>query len=1080
MYGNTIYFTRMVDEDMGQHVLFYDASFPYAGQRPDERALADLKRRFVVADAKQLAEALKDADVYVHLHGPFFPKDAWTAILNHLRRGGGLLSAGGAPFKTPVCKVGGEWIAEPEQTGYHQQLLIHDALAVDPSRVERLAANPDIPLLEGCESLFTVEPTLGLVLHVTRASDWPEQMGSGGPMDARIEPLLKGIGRLNGIEREVAAPVVQLEHVKGAFCGGRWIFVNQQLRGAFWDGGGAEALAKWAAYAALGVTELWLKPNYGSYEPGEQASFTLQGQRFERRDFGAKAAVRGGAAADAPVAWSFRLRVLKANRSSADASAPDYRYDSDAFTEVWSASVELPVGLNLALRRLTMPVPLSPGFYVAECAAESAAGERRTLRQGFWGFDRELLREGDMLRCGRDYFVKGGKPLPIVGMTYMTSDVARKYLFLPNAAVWDRDMAQMKRAGINLIRTGIWTAWRNIMFVDGHPYEEVLRAIDAFLLTAKRHGLDVTFNFFSFTPETWEGVNPYLDPRSVEAQKRFLTTIVSRHADSTHVHWDLINEPSLFDPKRTFSGPRSARDPYERQAYIEWLRERHGDIRTLQERWNMTPDELPSFEAVRLPEPGDVNFRTTPLNAKKNGVWLDYTLFTMDMHNRWARELTAAIRAIQPQQLVTVGQDEALAAQRPSPFFYSEAVDYTTVHSWWEMDDLVWDGVFTKTLNKPNLVQETGIMHVETPDGRSKRSEEELRNILERKYAYAFATGAAGAVQWIWNINYYMDNVNESNIGALRADGTEKPEADVSYDFGSFMARIGELFKERRLEEIAVVFPYSNDFSVRKLAREATSRLVRTLAYTMNIHVRGAGEYHLDELEEAPPKLVIVPSPHNFGSDALSKLIGLAERRGTTLLFTGPIGLDEYWRPVNRLNELLGPEAGPVVNLRREELLELNGRLLPVSFGGPHIADSAKQLTGGSEDGPARLIERQLGAGKLLWCPLPLELNERLEPLQAVYRLAADAAGVERELEWLRGGELPGVYGRKVGFAEGALYVFVSEAGYPVDVEVRDPGTGKRYAFTLEAERSVLFACGADGGLTAVYRPHEVRIAVFG
>ena len=39
-------------------------------------------------------------------------------------------------------------------------------------------------------------------------------------------------------------------------------------------------------------------------------------------------------------------------------------------------------------------------------------------------------------------------------MTYMTSDVARKYPFLPNAAVWDRDMAQMKRAGINAIRTG--------------------------------------------------------------------------------------------------------------------------------------------------------------------------------------------------------------------------------------------------------------------------------------------------------------------------------------------------------------------------------------------------------------------------------------------------------------------------------------------------------------------------------------------------------------------------------------------------------------------------------------------------
>ncbi|UUZ87024.1 cellulase family glycosylhydrolase [Paenibacillus sp. P26] len=184
-------------------------------------------------------------------------------------------------------------------------------------------------------------------------------------------------------------------------------------------------------------------------------------------------------------------------------------------------------------------------------------------------------------------------------MTYMTSDVARKYLFLPNAAVWDRDMAQMKRAGINMIRTGIWTAWRQVMFIDGHAYEEVLRAIDAFILTAKRYDLELTFNFFAFTPEAWEGLNPYLDPRSIEAQKRFIASIVSRHAESKHVHWDLINEPSMFDPKRVFSGPRSAHDKFERAAFIDFLKERHGSLRRLQERWNMTTEQLPSFEAVK-------------------------------------------------------------------------------------------------------------------------------------------------------------------------------------------------------------------------------------------------------------------------------------------------------------------------------------------------------------------------------------------------------------------------------------------------------------------------------------------------
>src|SRR5699024_5478131 len=108
------------------------------------------------------------------------------------------------------------------------------------------------------------------------------------------------------------------------------------------------------------------------------------------------------------------------------------------------------------------------------------------------------------------------------------------------------------------------------------------------------------------------------------------------------------------------------------------------------------------------------------------------------------------------------------------------------------------DGIFTKTFNKPNLIQETGIMYVENPDNTAKRSEFELRNILERKYAYSFSTGGAGAVQWLWNTNYYMNNINESNIGAIRADGTEKPETDVSYNFGSFIADTKDIFQNRQ------------------------------------------------------------------------------------------------------------------------------------------------------------------------------------------------------------------------------------------------------------------------------------------
>ncbi|MFE5321813.1 beta-galactosidase [Paenibacillus sp. NPDC056579] len=1045
-----------------QIVVFYDDLFPYEGQRPNASELKKLQEKYYVVDAENLAEALSDTEVLVHLHGSYFPKEAWNAVLAHLRAGKGLLFVGGAPFKNPVVKKDGKWKSEKTQTGYHQQLQIHEALEVDSDPIVKLIHNRDIPLLQDHESLFTVEPTYGLVLHVSRTDDQPGELGSAGPMDANIYPLLKGISG-GSIEREVAAPVVLIENTKGEFAGGRWIFVNQSLRETFWNNGGTDALGRWADFAALGVTELWLKPNYASYEPGDRATLMLQmqalGTRMERTE------------------WTFRLRVLKAKATVVNTPSPDFVYRSEQFAEIWSTELRLHADRELQFGKVRIPEPIQAGFYIAECEAVSSLGEGRLLRQGFWGFDEELLKQGNFLTCDRDYFWKEGMPLPIVGMTYMTSDVARKYLFLPNAAVWDRDMAQMKRAGINLIRTGIWTAWRQVMFVDGHAYEEVLRAVDAFILTAKRYDLEVTFNFFAFTPETWEGVNPYLDPRSVKAQKRFIAAIVSRHADSKHVHWDLINEPSMFDPKRIFKGPRSSHDRFEKDAFVEFLKQRHGILSLLQESWNMTPDDLPSFEAARLPEPNDINFGTTETLAKKGGPWLDYTLFTMDMHNRWAKQLVETIRNIQPKQLVTVGQDEALTAQRPSPFFYAFEVDYTTVHSWWSMDDLVWDGVFTKDAHKPNLIQETGIMYVETPDGRAKRSELELRNILERKYAYAFSTGGAGAIQWIWNTNFYMNNVNESNIGALRADGTEKPEVSVSYDFGSFMESIRELFIGRKLEDVAIIFPYSNDFSNRKLATVATTRAVRTLAYDMNVHVRGFSEYHLDSLAESNPKLILVPSAHNFSNEALERLIGHIRTNGGTLLFTGPIGLDAYWRPEHRLESEL--QAGEVTNVRREESIEIGGRTYPVSFAGARIADANKQMVNGAAAEQAKgLVEALLGEGRMIWCPLPMELNYRQDALMALYNLALNRAGVTTELEWLEGGELPGVYGRKIEYAGGALYVFVSEYGHAAQVHVKDPVTCRSYTFMLDSERSVLFATDASGAVTAVYRPTEVSIAV--
>ncbi|PDO10453.1 MAG: glycoside hydrolase [Candidatus Reconcilbacillus cellulovorans] len=1056
-------------------LLFEDPAFPYEGARPDAEAERLLAERAEAASAGTLAERLMSGayDALVYLHGPYVPKAAWSAVLEHLRRGGGLVTAGGLPFRRPVAvDAQGRLRVEREQTAYLRQLDVHEALAVGEKGVVRLQASEEYPLLSGVEPLFGVRSTWGLIFHPTKASDMPHELGSGGPMDARIVPLLVGV---DAEGRPRTAPVVLVERLKGPFAGGRWVMINQPLDETFWREGGADVLLRLAEFAAAGATEIWLKPHFACYEPGERPSLTLQIQALGRT-----MAARDGCG------WTVDVEVEKdegRTRENVEGIAGDLAGKTvagrvESSKVLWKTSIETQATRDLNALRMTVPVDVSPGLYRVRAVARSERGEVRRLSQAFWGMDRELLRSGEPLACGRDYFVRGGRPMPIVGMTYMAADTARKFLHLPNVEVWDRDMAEMARAGVNLIRTGVWTAHRTFAFVDGHIDEAALRAIDAFLLTAKRHGLEVTFTFFAFAPERWEGLNPYLDPRSVEAQKRFVALVASRHRETTHVHWDLINEPSLFDPGRLFSGPRTLGDPFERKAFADWLRRRHGgDLALLQERWNMTPEELPSFEAAEPPEREDVAFDVADVTrAKHNGRWLDYALFTMDMFNRWTAELRGTIARVTPGRLVTVGQDEALGGQRPSPFFYAREVDYTTVHTWWLMDQLVWDGVFSKTPDKPNLVQETGIMYVERPDGRAKRTEEELRDILERKYAYAFATGAAGAVQWIWNTNVYMDNVNECNIGALRADGTHKPEADVTYAFGRFMAQIRDLFEDREPEPVAVVFPYSNDFSCRSLAFEATARSVRVLVYGLNVHPRGIGEYQLEALRRHPARLIVVPSAHNFDDEAFERLTEAAAA-GAVVLWTGPLRLDAYWGPAeHRLRELIGPTV--YGNVMREEKLEIGGRVWDVSFGGTKIAEAAvdRPIDVDAGEGTMRLVEVGIGSGRWIWCPLPVELNERWEPIAAVYRRALEVSAVVPELEWLESGDCPGVYGRALRFSQGTLFVFVSECADDRTVRVRDPRTGVRYALRLERGRAVLFAADESGRVIAVYRPDETQV----
>ena len=86
-----------------------------------------------------------------------------------------------------------------------------------------------------------------------------------------------------------------------------------------------------------------------------------------------------------------------------------------------------------------------------------------------------------------------------------------------------------------------------------------------------------------------------------------------------------------------------------------------------------------------------------------------------------------------------------------------------------------------------------------------------------------------------------------------------------------------------------------------------------------------------------------------------------------------------------------------------------------------------------------------------------MKLNERTDTVAALYRYAVQAADCNSGLQWIARRHIAGVYGRKLRFKDGFLYVFVSEFAWDVDVEVTDTDSDPH--MLLLGERALRALC---------------------
>ncbi|HEX4006821.1 MAG TPA: alpha-amylase family protein [Acidobacteriaceae bacterium] len=989
-------------------VVFAESGFPVVSSQPVSRETlaAALGPDATFAGIEELSkpQTLHGASLLVLPYGSALPVDAWDAIEAYLHSGGNLLVLGGQPLRVPVTGHAGDFHERYPQDTYARSLDFRNTY-----EVPAVDAKSTFAWRDG----YSFLPRLSI-----RAQHF-----------FAVEGHLDGLGyMIDGTGDKVAAPMIVADY--GA---SRIVALDFDPAPGYWESAdGTSLIRAAAAYTEGGPTKFWIEEQYCALRPGETPLLTLHLRRTQ-----------SNAHADGQV----QVELVSNGKAIDSATVPLAGAEADA---------EVP---------FRKPLPM--GFYAVRATLMIDGQPREAYSNGFFVEDPSALDTGAALGVDGNFLTRGGKPFFPVGTNYFSTEADGWDFSGPrNAQVWEDDFADMERHGVSFVRTGVWMP--NAKFVEpstGEANERFLRNVEAFLAAAQRHHIAVNFTFFAFSPHSGETSrranagaeatppNPYLNPGIVRAEQAYVLSVVRRFAHVPFLSYDLINEPSFSNPRLIFHGNVPNGDPSEVAAWHTWLREKYSNIDALAAAWSVPASQLGAFDNVPLPEPADLNYDRYR-NAHEVRA-LDYNLFAQDMFAQWVHGMVEAIRGAGSAQLINVGQDEGSVTNRVlNQFYATSGVSFTTNHTYWQDDALLWDSVAAKHVGIPNITGETGYQPVWAPDGTWRYDELTGTGLEERKWALGFAAGSSGAMQWDWD--------REVDFGIERSDGSAKVWENMMRDLGHFAEQAAPYATGLTLPEVAIVLPQSLQLSVyNSEAIEAQQTAVRVLYNYNRTPAYAVGEYQIATL--GSPKLIILPSAYGL-TDAAWQALAAHVRDGAVLLISGPFAADAHLHPTDRAAQAgLGYETVPLE--LRNQTFTWAGQPLPLTFGGQKTTVLSRAELPGNKDWG----EVTLGKGRILFSALPLELNDRLDSVAAVYAYAIHAAGIAPTFTTTTTD--PGILICPTLLPHATLYVLASETNQ-TDVSFRDQRSGKTFTGTLDPGRASLLLVGEDGTLIANYRWH--------
>ena len=704
--------------------------------------------------------------------------------------------------------------------------------------------------------------------------------------------------------------------------------------------------------------------------------------------------------------------------------------------------------------------PLPAGFYKVRATYRQQGTFREFYENGFWVAEpvRSTVVRPSESRATSSLVVESH-----FSLSAPTTSPPKKMAGISPARATRRCGKRISREmaahGVTFVRTGVWM--KNAKFIEpgtGEPDERFLRNLEAFLLCAHHHGISVNFTFFAFSPASGAATqkNPYIDEDALHAQQAYVRAVVRRFATVPWLCWDLINEPSFSNPNQIFKGNIPNGDAAEVSAWHEWLRDRYKNLSALADAWAEIPEQLGSFDNIPLPSVADLTYERygNPRQVRA----FDYNLFAQDMFSRWVRSMVAVIRQAGSHQLVDVGQDEGGVTNRVLNQFYGSAgVGFTTNHTYWQDDALLWDSIAAKLPGIPNITGETGYQPVWAPDGTWRYDEFTGLPLTERKWALGFAAGNSGAMQWDW--------AREVDFGMQRSDGSAKVWEPMMRRVGDFAQRAAPYATDFIKPDIAIVLPQSLQLSVSNaLAIEAQQNAVRALYYYARGEAYAVGEYQIASL--GSPKLIILPSPFALTEDAWQAIVARVQA-GAVLLVTGPFGGDAHFHPTGRQDQVGLAYVDAPLTLRSQAFRWAGGEA-ELIFGGDKTTVLSRAQMPGDQD----WAEKPLGKGKILFAALPLELNQNLQAVGDVYRYAMKQANISPT--YTTSLTDPGMLICPTRLPKATLYVLTSESNRKA-ISFHDVRSGKDFSGQLENGRAALLLISDEGKLITSYNWPEPR-----